>query len=99
MPARYSFLRSASRIIIGIGVLVMVVSLLIGITGLLTRDAITDAGLEKALFALGAIAAGLFIAAGGQLLQVIVNISDSLQRIEEKSPDIATEKKIETLVA
>lgn len=77
----------------------MVVSLLIGITGLLSPDAVSATWLEKTRFSFGAMVAGLFAAAGGQLLLVIVDISDSLHRLEEKTPQIATEKKLETIAA
>lgn len=62
----------------------MAISFLVGIIALANRPA-TDDGLMTAAFIVSGIMSGLFIAAGGQLLQVLVDISDSLQRIETNS--------------
>jgi hypothetical protein len=84
MKIRYSFLRSASKIILVLGIVTMAISLLVGVIALANRPA-TDDGLMTAAFIISGIMSGLFIAAGGQLLQVVVDISDSLQRIETNS--------------
>lgn len=98
MAPRYVFLRSASKTIFILGVFVTIASFVFGISGLLTRD-MTSSGLETALFTIGGMAAGIVIAAGGQLLQVFVDISDSLQRIEANTLATKSETQAETIAA
>ncbi|HKU28352.1 MAG TPA: hypothetical protein VJQ54_22985, partial [Candidatus Sulfotelmatobacter sp.] len=72
--------------------IVIVLSIVVGLIGLFGRES-TDAGLERALVTFGGMLVGIFIAAFGQLLQVFLDISDSLLRIEDNSEALTAKAK------
>src|SRR5215471_9558072 len=84
---RYTFLRTASCIIIGIGAVIGALSLIVGLIALVSRPETND-GLMVAGITIGGVTVGILIAAGGQLLQVFIDMSDILQKIDEHTADL-----------
>jgi hypothetical protein len=88
VPMRYGFLRFASGLIMFLGVLISVLSIVIG---LISLTGVVALGVSPLLVIVPAVVIcihGVLIAAGGQLLTVFVDISDSLFKIEQNSRSV-----------
>jgi UDP-N-acetylmuramyl pentapeptide phosphotransferase/UDP-N-acetylglucosamine-1-phosphate transferase len=90
---RYGFLRTSSKIITGIGALIAALSVIVGMIALVNRPEGND-GLMVATVIVGGLISGIIVAAAGQLLQLFVDLSDEVQKIQSSTAELLASRTV-----